>query len=39
MSNAGRTAAEWLLVGSVTERVCRLANVPVLTMRQGNRAQ
>ena len=39
MSNAGRTAAEWLLVGSVTERVCRLANVPVLTMRQGNRAR
>ncbi len=33
MSTKGATGAEWLLVGSVTERVCRLANVPVLAMR------
>lgn len=39
MSSAGMTAAEWLLVGSVTERVCRLANVPVLTMPKGDRAE
>ena len=29
MSTKGTTGAEWLLVGSVTERVCRMANVPV----------
>lgn len=33
MSTKGVTGGEWLLVGSVTERVCRLANVPVLTIR------
>ncbi len=33
MSTKGATGGEWLLVGSVTERVCRLANVPVLTIR------
>ena len=34
MSTKGATGAEWLLVGSVTERVCRMANVPVLAVRQ-----
>lgn len=34
MSNRGASGVEWLLVGSVTERVCRLATVPVLTIRQ-----
>ncbi len=34
MSNRGASGVEWLLVGSVTERVCRLATVPVLTVRQ-----
>ena len=33
MSTKGLTGAEHLLVGSVTERVCRFATVPVLTMR------
>ncbi len=36
MGSTGGTAAPWLLVGSVTERVCRMARVPVLTMRQDN---
>ena len=34
MSSRGATVADWLLVGTVTERVCRMAGVPVLTMRQ-----
>ena len=34
MSNRGASGVEWLLVGSVTERVCRMATVPVLTVRQ-----
>ena len=33
MATKGLTGAERLLVGSVTERVCRLATVPVLAMR------
>lgn len=33
MGITGCTAAPWLLVGSVTERVCRMAKVPVLAMR------
>ena len=33
MSTKGLSGAEHLLVGSVTERVCRFASVPVLTMR------
>lgn len=33
MSTKGATGAGWLLVGSVTERVCRMANAPVFTMR------
>ena len=33
MSTKGLTGAEHLLVGSVTERVCRFASVPVLAMR------
>lgn len=34
MSTKGATGADWLLLGSVTERVCRMANVPVLALRQ-----
>jgi nucleotide-binding universal stress UspA family protein len=33
MSTRGLTGLEHVLVGSVTERVCRLAKVPVLTVR------
>ena len=33
MSTKGLTGVEHLLVGSVTERVCRFATVPVLTVR------
>lgn len=33
MTSQGLTAVERLLVGSVTERVCRVSTVPVLTMR------
>ncbi len=33
MSTKGLTAVEHLLVGSVTERVCRFSVVPVLAMR------
>ena len=36
MSNRGATVADWLPVGTVTERVCRIARVPVLTMRPGS---
>lgn len=35
MSNRGATTADCVLVGTVTERVCRIARVPVLTMREG----
>ena len=35
MGITGDTAAPWLLVGSVTERVCRMANAPVLAIRRG----
>ena len=33
MSTKGSTGAEHVLVGSVTERVCRFATVPVLTIK------
>ena len=33
VSTKGLTGAEHLLVGSVTERICRFANVPVLAVR------
>ncbi len=39
MSSRGATVAEWLLVGAVTERVCRMARVPVLAMRQERDGQ
>ncbi len=39
MGVTGGTAAQWLLVGSVTERVCRMANVPVLAIRQGTTSE
>lgn len=35
LGSTGDTAAPWLLVGSVTERVCRMANVPVLAIRRA----
>ena len=39
LGSTGDTAAPWLLVGSVTERVCRMANVPVLAIRQGRASE
>lgn len=35
----GDTAAPWLPVGSVTERVCRMANAPVLAIRPVHAGQ
>jgi len=38
MGTHGRTGLERYLIGSVTEKVVRLSNVPVLTVREGARS-